>query len=100
MTRMFYTDYVRHALRFYSRHSNMTNFRNEIDKSDWYACHKVIESYPNRDRDILLYVYGAYDTISDNVYEMSRKYIIDQDNIWDMMGIFERKVAKERGLCV
>ncbi len=100
MSKMFYTEYVRHAMRFYSRYLDITHFKNEIDKSNWSACHKVIESYSDRDRDILVYVYGAFDTIGDNVYEMAQKFSINQNNIWDMMESFERKVARERGLCV
>ena len=100
MSKMFYTDYVRHAMRFYSRHLNRTHFRNEVDKLNWSACHRVIESYSNLERDILVYVYGEFDTMGDNVYAMAQKYSLDQNNIWNLMDVFERAVAKERGLCV
>lgn len=100
MSKMFYTDYVRHAMRFYSRYLDIKNFKNDVDKSNWSACHNVIESYSDTDRDILIYVYGAFDTIGDNVYEMSKKFNIDQNTIWDMMENFERRVATERGLFV
>ena len=93
-----YTDYVRHAMRFYSRYLSLTSWKNQVDKANWYACRNVLASYSDRDKDILVYVYGAYDTIGDNVYAMANKHNIHQNIIWDMMREFERKVAIERGL--
>lgn len=98
MNKPFYTDYVRHALRFYSRNLNQYTFKKEVDKENWLACHKVISNYSNRDKDILVYVYGSYDTLADNVYEIAKKYHIHQNVVWDMMKEFERKIAEERGL--
>ena len=93
-----YADYSKHALCFYSRHLYLTSFKNTVDESNWYACHNVLSSYSNRDRDILIYVYGEYDTTADNVYQMSVKYQIHQNIIWNLMKEVERKVAIERGL--
>ncbi len=95
-----YTDYVRHAMRFYSRHLNRTSFKNKVDKDNWFACHNVLNAYSHRDKDILAYVYGERDTLSDNVYAMANKHQIYQNIIWDMMREFEEKVAIERGLWV
>ena len=58
----------------------------------------MLITYSNRDIDILVNVYGSYDTLADNVYEASKKYDINQNIIWDMMKDFERKIAKRRGL--
>ena len=93
-----YTDYVRHIIRFYSRYLGKTHFRNNIERANWYACHTALESYSDRDKDILVYVYGAPDTLGDNVYIMANKYRINQNIIWDMMREFELNVAIERGL--
>ena len=98
MNKPFYTDYVRHALRFYSRNLSQPRFKKEVDRDNWMACHDVIGGYSARDKDILTYVYGSYDTLADNVYEMSKKYSINQNIIWDMMKEFERKIAEKRGL--
>ena len=97
MSKPYYTDYVRHALRFYTRNPNPT-FNTEVDKNNWYACHRAIEHCTDRDKDILLRVYGLYDTLADNVYEVAKMYSIDQNIIWEMMKDFERSVAKKRGL--
>lgn len=98
MNKPCYTDYVRHILRFYSRYLSRPVFKNQVDKMNWYACHKVIETYSRRDKDILTYVYGSFDEIGDNVYQIANKHRINQNIIWDMMKEFERKVAIERGL--
>lgn len=98
MHKPFYTDYVRHALRFYSRNLTQPRFKKEVDKDNWQACHFVISKYSKRDKDILIYVYGSYDTLSDNVYVMAKKYSINQNIIWDTMKEFEREIAEKRGL--
>ena len=93
-----YTPYVRHALRFYSRYLHIEAFRSESDKLNWQACHRAIQEYSPIDKDILVCVYGECDTLGDNVYNVSRKYGVCQDVVWEMMREFERKVAVERGL--
>lgn len=98
MNKHFYSEYVRHCMRFYSRNTNKPRFNTEVDKDNWYACHKAIERYSDRDRDILIRVYGMYDTLADNVYEVAKLYNIDQNIIWDMIKDFERIVARKRGL--
>ena len=98
MQKPFYTDYVRHALRFYSRNLSQPRFKKDVDKDNWNACHDVIGEYSDRDKDILVYVYGSHDTLADNVYTIAKKYSINQNVIWDMMKEFERKIAEKRGL--
>ena len=98
MTRPFYSDYVRHAMRFYSRNIQITYFRSEVDKINWNSCNKAIQTYSERDRNILIDVYKGYDTLADNVYNASINWSIDQNVIWDMMKEFERKIAKRRKL--
>lgn len=98
MNRPFYSDYVRHALRFYSRNLSLVIFKNEVDRNNWNACASVIREHSSKERDILVMVYGGYDTLSDNVYETAKKYGINQNIIWDMMKDVERKIARRRGL--
>ena len=100
MSKPNYTDYVRGALRFYSKQLHPLYFKNAVYESNWNACHNVIQAYSDRDKDILVYVYGSGDTLADNVYVMSKKYQIDQNIIWEMMRDFECKVAIERGLWI
>lgn len=97
MNKPCYSDYIRHALRYYTRYAN-PRFKTETDRVNWYACHNVLTQYSERDKDILVYVYGAFDTIADNVYAMANKYHLHQNIIWDMMKKVEREIAIERGL--
>ena len=73
MNKPFYTDYIRHALRYYSRNLKTTSFKKPVDQENWLACHNVISNYSEKDKDILVYVYGSFDTLADNVYEISKK---------------------------
>lgn len=98
MNRPFYSEYVRHALRFYTRNLSQPRFKTDVDKNNWFACANAIKGYSDRDRDILVTVYGGYDTLSDNVYETAKKHSINQAIIWDMMKEFERQIARKRGL--
>ena len=93
-----YTQYVRHALRFYSRHLHITDFRTEVDYLNWNACHEAIQEYSIRDKDILVCVYGERDTLGDNVYNVAQRFGTNQDIVWSMMREFERKVAIARKL--
>lgn len=98
MTKPYYSDYVRHCMRFYARNTEKPHFNTEVDEDNWFACHKAIGRCSDRDKTILLRVYGMYDTIPDNVYEVSNLLHIDQNLIWDLMKDFERVVARKRGL--
>ena len=98
MTRPFYYEYVRHCARFYARNTEKPHFNTEVDKNNWYACHRAIEQYSERDHIILVQVYGMRDTIADNVYWVAQTYNLDQKVIWDMLKEFERLVARKRGL--
>lgn len=99
MNKPCYSDYVRHALRYYTRYVN-PRFKTEVDRANWDACHNVLAEYTERDKAILVYVYGAFDTVADNVYTMAKKHKIHQNIIWDMMKDLEREIAIERGLWV
>ena len=98
MSKPYYTEYVRHCLRFYARNPVKARFNSLVDKANWYACHRAIEHYSDRDKDILIRVYSGYDTLADNVYEAAKFYNIDQNIIWDLIKEFEHKVAKKREL--
>lgn len=99
MSKPFYADYVKHALRFYSRNcKEQPRFRTDADKNNWLSCDNVIKTYSNDMREILLSVYSGFDTLPDEVYNASKKHRIDQNIIWDMMKEVEHKIARKRGL--
>ncbi len=98
MIKKFYSDYVRHALRFYARNLKDPIFRCIADRKNWYACDAVLNKHFPRYKDVLISVYESHDTIGDSVYETAKKYNIPQDNLWKMMGELEMFIAKEREL--
>lgn len=98
MNKPFYTDYVRHCMRYYSRNTKKPRFNTEVDKNNWYACHRAIEKYSDAEKDIIIRVYSMHDTLADNVYEIAKLYNLDQNHIWDMLKELERSIAKKRGL--
>jgi hypothetical protein len=85
-------------MRFYSRNTDKPRFNTRVDEDNWNACHRAIDHYSDQDKDIIIRVYGMYDTIADNVYEVSNLLHLDQNIIWDLLKGFERSVAKKRGL--
>ena len=98
MTRPFYSEYVRHCMRFYSRNTEKPHFNTDVDKNNWYACHRAMERFSDEEKSIIISVYSQYDTIADNVYEVAKVLHLDQNVIWDLLKGFERIVAKKRGL--
>ena len=97
--RPFYSEYVRHALRFYTRNcTEKPIFKSEVDKSNWLACDSVFKRCSTLTRDILVSVYSGYDTLPDEVYNASKKYKVDQNIIWDEMKAIEKGIARKRGL--
>ena len=99
MSRPYYSEYVRHALRFYSRNLvKPTTFKSDADKNNWLSCYSVIKSYPEDKKNILISVYSGYDTLPDEVYNTAKANSINQNIIWDLMKDVEHKVARRRGL--
>lgn len=96
--RPIYSDYVRHALRFYTRNLKMTEFRSSVDQKNWLACAKVLSEYPDDIMTMLIEVYSSHDTLADNVYQVSKAHNVQQGLIWDWLKGAEQKIARERGL--
>lgn len=98
MIKRFYSDYVRHALRFYSRNLENPVFKCQADEKNWIACDTILSQYFPSYKDALISVYQAFDTMGDNVYESAKRFNIPQANIWMMMESLEKHIAEERGL--
>jgi len=98
MGRTFYSDYVKHMIRFYSRSMDLKVFKSSVDRDNWNACHTTLILKYNKHKDLLLDVYSGYDTLDEEVSKASIKYSIDKKNIWDLMKRFEKDLAIQRGL--
>ena len=95
--RAFYSEYVNHCLRFYTRHPRPI-FHSEADKKNWNACENALKGYNDYEKAMLMIIYSEGDTIADNVYQLAKARNIKQDTIWKLVNELERKVAKRRGL--
>ena len=107
----FYSEYVRHCMKFYTRHPR-PDFKNEIDRLNWQACDCALESYPAAQRRIFRAVYSSDDTmpdnervtwalcaqLPDNVYQAAKELGVDQSAIWKLIKDLERRIAKRRML--
>lgn len=103
MARSYYSEYVKHAMRYYSRFalnsgSEKPKFKSEADKRNWYACDGVLNTLPSESRTMLITIYADGDTIPDNVYQYALSHKMEQDAIWNAIYDIERKIAKRRGL--
>lgn len=100
MVKKYYSDYVRHALRFYARNQIPASpyGMSSATLNDWNACQTVFDALLPASKEMLIAVYQPADTMADNVYNASKKFRIQQDCIWSFMAEVERRVAEERGL--
>lgn len=98
MSRRYYSEYVAHCLRFYARNQGVVEFHSSVDRANWIACHTVFAELFPEDREMLRSVYEGRDTLADEVYNVSKKYDVEQGIIWDKLKKLERDVARVRGL--
>ena len=73
MSKTYYSDYVRHALRFYSRNcATKPFFKTKVDRENWVSCDKVISTYTDEEIAMIKDIYRGYDTFPDEVYNASK----------------------------
>ena len=99
----YYSEFVRHCLRYYIKTLDEGKgghpvFKSEADRANWSACHSVLKDYSEKDMSIIAHIYRPGDTIADKIYMLAKNRCMDQDTIWSLITNVERKVAKRRGL--
>lgn len=94
----YYSDYVRHMMRFYVRYPDLTRFNTETDRLNHSACKKIIGTYGKINQAILCDIFSSGDTLADSIYQVSLKANINQDKVWALVCDAEKKIAAERGL--
>ena len=99
----YYSEYVRHCLRYYIKTldeglGGHPIFKTEADKANWSACYQVLKDYSDANMDIIAEIYRPGDTIADKIYQLAKVKRVQQDNIWGLINATERKIAKKRGL--
>lgn len=103
MAKPFYADYVNHMLRFYARTVQSGDvmrlkFTSEVDELNWRSVNRVLHNLPELDKYIIIEMFARGDTLADNIYEVSKEVVINQDVIWTMLSKITYQIAKERGL--
>ena len=103
MAKPFYAEYVNHMLRFYARTVQSGDvmglkFASEVDELNWRSVDRVLHNLPELDKYIIIEVFGRGDTLADNIYEVSKEVVMNQDVIWTMLSKITYQIAKERGL--
>ena len=99
----YYSEFVRHCLRYYvstveDGKGGHPVFKSDAEKANWAACFHTLKDYSRRDMEIITYIYRPGDTVPDKIYMLAKNHGIPQDNIWRLINATERKVAKKRGL--
>ena len=99
----FYSEFVRHCLRYYVKtqdegYGGHHIFKSDADKANWSACYYVLKDYSQKDMDIIAEIYRPGDTIADKIYLLAKTKQVPQDTIWNLINTTERKIAKKRGL--
>ena len=97
MSKMYYSDYVAHCMRFYTRTPKPV-FATDTDRLDWESCKSVLATLDVFDITLLTNIHKERDTLADNVYQACKGLEVSQDYAWSLIQEFERKVAVERGL--
>jgi DNA-directed RNA polymerase specialized sigma subunit len=73
-------------------------FASEVDELNWRSVNRVLHNLPERDKDIIIEVFGRGDTLADNIYEVSKELAINQDIVWTLVSKVTNKIAKDRRL--
>lgn len=93
----FYSDYVGHCMRFYSRYQN-PNFKNTVELSNWQACEAALRNFRRDEVEILTDIYKSRNPITESISRISEMKGIKVDNVWEMLTRLEYDVAYLRGL--
>jgi hypothetical protein len=97
----YYTEYVRHCLRFYVRTLDIGStprFKTDVDKQNWVACDNCVTKLDAKTLELIKELYRPGDTIADKIYNLAREYRIPQDTIWTTINTLEHNIAKRRHL--
>lgn len=97
MGKSYYTDYVRHCLRYYTRNDFEPN-ASKAEKINWICCDDVFKELGPKEREILKHIYREKDTMADNVFNICKTLGLEQNQIWASIRDLERLVAESRTL--
>lgn len=94
-----YAYYAQHAFRFYfNQQGGEPTFLSLADELNWKACNKAASQFSDQVLSMLRQVYTLRDTIPDNVYQVAKENGINQNDLWTLMAMAEKRFAQERDL--
>lgn len=96
----YYSEYIRHCLRFYVmtlESVHKPSFVRESDKENWMACHSIMSHLPPEQVEKVKYLYRPGSALTDNIYMLSANEK-DRRSLWEMIENLEKSIAKRRGL--
>ncbi len=101
--RTHYAEYVKHALRFYTKSrmnasSEQPHFKTEADKKNWVACQSALNTYSDEERDMFMTLYTIVSPFPEAVKMAAKDCHMEQNHVWSLANDLEKKVAKRRGL--
>lgn len=101
MRKQYYTEYVRHCLRFYVMTLDVgtaPKFKTAADKNNWMCCHEVVSRLDQDDLEIVRELYSPGDTIPDKIYRIATTKRMSQSYMWSLIDDLECRIAQKRGL--
>ena len=95
-----YAYYAQHAFRHYFsiQPGEEPTFLTLADELNWKACHLAASQFSENALALLNQIYTRKDTIPDNVYQVAREHGIQQNDLWTLMAMAEKRFAQERDL--
>ena len=98
-----YAEYVKHALRFYTKSRidaspEQPRFKTVADELNWNACHDVLSAYPDEQRNMFDTLYSGTAPMPEAIAKIAWLTGTAQNHVWVMVHDLEKKIAKRRGL--
>ena len=101
MRKQYYTEYVRHCLRFYVITLDIgttPKFKTAADRNNWLCCNEVVSRLEQGDLEIVRELYSPGDTITDKIYHIAMTQRRSQSYLWGLVDDLEYRIAQKRGL--
>lgn len=94
----FYSPYVNHCVRFYSKFPSASRFKSEADRKNWKAVSSSLMGMSDNEINAILSIYSSNGPIDQNVYKLAKTMGVKKQTVWKIICDFEKKVATNRGL--
>ena len=98
MARSYYSDYVAHMMRFLLLSEERPGVvETKVEKANISACKDALGDFTAEEGAILKELYNC-ENVPHNVEKVSNSRHLKKGYLWKLLGDFERKTARLRGL--